>query len=188
MDDVLTRNWWAVALRGVVALIFGVLTMFNARITLAVLVLFFGAYAVANGGFTIVSAVLNRGEPHWGAPLVGGIVSVVIGLLTFLMPRVTVVILLFLIAGWAIFVGVADIVTAIQLRKVVTGEWLLALAGVLSVLFGVFLMAAPGPGALAVAFWIGGYATILGVVLIATAFRLRNWGQAQGARAMSRTP
>ena len=186
MNNVSTRDWWAVALRGVVALIFGVLMMLNARITLGVLVLFFGAYALTNGVFTIVSAVLNRLEPHWGAQLLGGIVSIVIALLIFLMPRVTAVVLLMLIGGGSIFIGVADIVTAIRLRRAVTGEWLLALAGVLSVLFGAFLMAAPRAAAPAAAYWIGAYATILGVVLLAAAFRLRSWGRAHGARAMSR--
>ena len=143
MAEVLVGSYGFVALRGVVALIFGVLMMVNARITLAVLVLFFSAYALVNGVLTIGAAVVNRGEPHWAAQLLGGIVSVGIALLIFLLPRVTAVVLLMLTGGWSIFIGVADIVTAIQLRKAVTGEWLLALAGVLSVLFGALLMAAP---------------------------------------------
>ena len=187
MADVLVGSYGFVALRGVVALIFGVLMMVNARITLGLLVLVFSAYALANGVFTIAAAVVNRGEPHWAAQLLGGMVSVVIALLIVLLPRVTAVILLMLTGGWSIFIGVADIVTAIQLRKAVTGEWLLALAGVLSVLFGAFLMAAPRAVAPAVGYWIGAYATILGVVLIAAAVRLRSWGKAQGAHTMSRT-
>ena len=179
--DALIRNWWAVVLRGVVALVFGVMTIFNPALTVAVLVLLFGAYAVVNGLFTIIQAVANRhGERHWAALVVSGILSVALGLLTFFMPGVTGIVLLYLIAAWAIIVGVTEIMTAIRLRKVVTGEWLLILAGVVSVLFGVLLIVFPGAGAIAVALWIGTYAIVLGVLLIALGFRLRSWGREHG--------
>lgn len=182
MVDVLARNWWLVALRGVAALLFGLLTLFNPAVTLAALVLLFGAYALVDGVFTIVSALANRhGESHWVALLVGGVLSVALGVLTFLMPGVTAVVLLYCVAAWAIVTGGAQIAAAIRLRKVITGEWLLALAGVLSVAFGLVLVVFPGAGALAVALWIGAYAIVLGIVLIAFAFRLRSWGRAHNA-------
>jgi len=185
--EAMIRNWWVVVLRGVVALVFGVLTIFNPGLTVAVLILMFGAYAVANGIFTIVQAVANRhGERHWVALVVSGVLSVALGLLTFFMPGVTGIVLLYLIAAWAIITGVTEIMTAIRLRKVITGEWLLVLAGVLSLLFGVLLIVFPGAGAIAVALWIGTYAIMLGVLLIALGFRLRSWGRGHGLGVSAR--
>jgi uncharacterized membrane protein HdeD (DUF308 family) len=174
--NVLARNWGWVALRGVAALIFGALTLANPAISLATLILLYGAYAVADGIFTIVSAVANRrGEAHWIALILGGVLSVAAGLVAFLLPGITALVLLYWIAVWAIVTGAAEVATAIRLRKVLTGEWLLVLAGLLSILFGVLLFARPGAGALAVVLWIGAYAVVFGIVLIALAFRLRSW-------------
>lgn len=176
MDDVLARNWGFVALRGVVALLFGVATLYNPALTLVVLVFLFGAYSFIDGIFSVVTAIANRGgQPYRIALLLGGIVGIAIGAVTYFTPNVTALALLFLIAAWAIVTGIAQIVAAIRLRKMISGEWLLALAGVLSVLFGVFLAAAPGAGALAVTLWIGAYAILFGILLIALAFRLRSW-------------
>jgi uncharacterized membrane protein HdeD (DUF308 family) len=179
--DSIIRNWWLVALRGVVALIFGVLTIFRPGVTLAALILLFGAYAIVNGIFTVVVAIAHhRGEPHWVSLLVSGVLSVALGIVAFVMPRLTALSLLYIIAAWAIVTGVSEVATAIRLRRVITGEWLLVIAGVLSVLFGVFLVLFPGAGALAVTLWIATYAVMLGILLIALAFRLRSWGRARG--------
>jgi uncharacterized membrane protein HdeD (DUF308 family) len=176
MVDLLARNWWLVGLRGLVALAFGLLTLFNPTITLAVLILLFGAYALVYGAFTVFAAVANRrGEPYWGALLLAGLLSVVLGILTFMMPGVTAVVLLYFIAAWAIVIGVLEIVAATRLRKAITGEWLMILGGVLSVVFGVALVLYPGAGALAVTLWIGAYAAVFGVLMILLAFRLRGW-------------
>ena len=184
MVSVLARNWGMVAVRGVVALLFGLLTLFRPGISLAALVILFGAYALVDGLFAVWSAVANRhGEPHWVALLFGGLAGIAVGVITFLMPGITAIVLLYLIAAWAIVRGVAEIAMAIQLRKVLTGEWLLALAGVVSVVFGLFLIASPRAGALAVVLWIGIWAAVLGVVLIALAFRLRKWNQAVESQA-----
>jgi uncharacterized membrane protein HdeD (DUF308 family) len=186
--DVLARNWWMLALRGLAALIFGLLTLFNPTITLGVLILFFGAYALVYGAFTIFAALANRrGERYWVALLAGGILSILIGALTFLRPGVTAIVLLYFIAAWAIVVGLSEIVAGIRLRKVITGEWLLVLSGVLSVAFGLALIVFPGAGALAVTLWIGAYATALGILLIALAFRLWGWHRRHGAYQTLRT-
>jgi uncharacterized membrane protein HdeD (DUF308 family) len=188
MLNVLARSWWLVALRGAAALVFGLLTLFNPAVTLAVLVLFFGAYALVNGAFTITEAVASRGsEPNWAAHMVSGVVSVIIGLLTFFMPGVTGLVLLYFIAAWAIVTGLAEIIAGIRLRKVITGEWFLVLAGVLSVVFGLMLIVFPRAGALAVALWIGAYATIFGMLLIALGLRLRSWGRGHPADGTLRT-
>jgi uncharacterized membrane protein HdeD (DUF308 family) len=179
--EVLLRKWWVFAIQGAAALIFGILTIMNPALTVAALILLFGAYAVANGVFAIFSALANRrGERHWGTLLATGILSVALGLLTLFIPSATAIVLLYLIAAWAIVTGVGEIMAAIRLRKVITGEWLLLLAGVLSVVAGVLLIVFPGAGALAVAVWIGAYAIVLGILLIALGFRLRSWGRAHG--------
>jgi len=182
MGNVLARNWGWVALRGVAALLFGLLTLFNPAITHAVLVFWFGAFAIADGVLSVVSALAHwRGEPHWVALLVGGLAGIVIGVLTFVMPGFTATVLVYLIAAWAIVRGVAEIATAIRLRELVTGEWMLALAGVLSVLFGAAIAVVPAAGALAIVLWIGVWAIVLGVVLLGLALRLRSWEHRFGA-------
>jgi len=182
MVTVLARNWGLVAVRGVVALLFGLLTIARPGITLDALVILFGAFALVDGVFSVWSALANRrGEPHWVALLLAGLAGILVGILTILMPWITAIILLYFIAAWAIIRGVAEIVMAIQLRKVVTGEWLLALAGAVSVVFGLFLVMFPGLGALAVILWIGVWAAVLGVVVIALAFRLRRWSRTADA-------
>ncbi|HXT49149.1 MAG TPA: HdeD family acid-resistance protein [Gemmatimonadaceae bacterium] len=178
MHNVLTRNWGWVAMRGVAALIFGLLTLMNPAITLAVLVLFFGAYALVDGIFAVVTAIANRrGEPHWVGLLVAGLAGIVIGVCTFLAPGITATLLLFFIAAWAIIVGVAELTAAFRLRKIVTGEWMLVLAGILAVALGLLLLTRPAVGALAVVLWIGAYALVSGLLLIGLAFRLRSLGR-----------
>jgi uncharacterized membrane protein HdeD (DUF308 family) len=180
--DILARNWGWIALRGVAALVFGLLTLLYPKITMVTLVLLFGAYALVDGVFSVISAITNRrSEPHWVALLIGGLAGIGIGIITFFTPRITATILLFFIAAWAIVTGIAQIAAGIRLRKVITGEWLLILSGVLSVVFGILLVLAPGAGALAVTLWIGAYAVALGILLIALAFRLRSWHRGHGA-------
>ena len=182
--NTLARNWGWIALRGTAALIFGILTFVNPAISLATLVLLFGAYALANGVIEVISVVTNRrGEEHWVAMLVGGILSIGAGLVTLLLPGITAIVLLYWIAIWAVVTGVAEIMTAVRLRQALTGEWMLILAGALSVVFGVFLLLRPAIGALAVVLWIGAYAVVLGIMLIAFALRLRGWRQRLGAAA-----
>lgn len=188
MMNLLARNWGWMMLRGVAALIFGLLTLFNPGISLVVLVIFFGAYAIVDGIFTIIASVANRREErHWVALLVNGLISLAVGIVTFLWPGITAFALLYLIAAWALITGIMEIVTAIRLREIIRGEWLLVLAGVLSVLFGILLFVRPGAGALAVVLWIGAYAVIFGILLIVLALRLRSWlkGAGGGATAMA---
>jgi uncharacterized membrane protein HdeD (DUF308 family) len=176
VGDVLVRNWPLVAVRGVAAVLFGLMAMFQPGIGLAALVLLFGVYALADGILGVVVVIMHRnGERHWAAMLIGSILSIVAGVVTFLFPGITALSLLYLIAAWAIVTGAAQIATAVRLRKVITREWLLIVAGLLSVAFGVLLALFPGPGALAVVLWIGAYAFVAGILLIVLAFRLRSW-------------
>ena len=171
--DSLSRNWWAVALRGLAGILFGIITFVSPGISLAALVLLFGAYAFADGVLSIVSAVRRRGADRWWLLLLQGIVGIAAGIVTLLWPGITALSLLFVIAAWALVGGALQIAAAIRLRKVITGEWLLALSGVLSMALGVLLVLFPGPGALAVVIWIGAYAFVFGILLLVLGFKLR---------------
>lgn len=177
-DSLLARNWSLIALRGVAALLFGLLTLFNPGLTLRLLVLFFGVYALVDGVFAIGAALANRrGEQPWGSLLVVGLLEIGIGFVTLFWPGVTAIALLYMIAVWATIMGLGTIFTAVRLRKVIEGEWLLVAVGAISVAFGVVIALYPGAGALAIAIWIGAYAILMGILLIALAFRLRGWAR-----------
>lgn len=172
--------WWAFVIRGIAAVLFGLLTFFMPGMALLTLVFLFGAYAIVEGAFNIAAAFQRSGprrQPAWVLGLEGA-VSVVAGVLAFVIPGITALTLLFLIAAWSIVTGVLEIVAAIRLRREIKGEWLLGLSGVLSAVFGVLLMAFPGAGALAVVIWIGAYAVVFGAVLIALGVRVRNFTRA----------
>jgi uncharacterized membrane protein HdeD (DUF308 family) len=175
MLQLLARRWWALALRGVIAVLFGLLTFFIPGVTLISLVLLFGFYAILDGIFDIVSAMKAPGH-HWPL-LVEGIVGIVAGIVTFMWPGITAMVLLYLIAFWAILTGVLEIVAGIRLREVIANEMLLILMGVISTLFGILIIIFPGAGALAIIIWIGAYAVVFGIILIVLAFRLRSFRQ-----------
>jgi uncharacterized membrane protein HdeD (DUF308 family) len=171
----LAKNWWALALRGLAAVLFGLLTFVVPGITLLTLVLLFGIYALADGAFNVI-AFFRPLEHHW-ALLVEGLIGLAVGVMTFAWPAITAVALLYLIAFWAIFTGVFEIIAGIRLRKAISNEWLLLLMGLLSLVFGILILFVPAAGALAIVLWIGAYALIFGIFLLALAFRLRGHRQ-----------
>lgn len=189
MIETLARNWWVVALRGAAALIFGVLALVWPGITVLVLVALFGAYALVDGAFALGSAIFGRGRRGGsrGWLAVEGLAGIIIGILTFVWPGVTTLVLLWLIAAWAVITGVLEVVAAMRLRRELRGEWMLVLSGVISVLFEILLMVWPAAGALAVIVLIGLYAIVFGVVLLALGFRLRRLGRG-GVMTGSRSP
>jgi len=173
--NALAENWWLFLVRGIAAIAFGILAFIWPGITLLSLTLVFAAYALIDGICALWSAIAGRsGElvPRWWLAVVG-IAGVLAGLAAFLYPGMTALILLFFIAGWAIVIGVLQIWGAIQLRKEIEGEWLLALNGLLSIGFGFLVMAWPGAGALAIVWIIGWYAILAGCLSIGLAFRLK---------------
>jgi len=173
MVHALAKNWWLLLLRGIAAIIFGLLALAWPGLTLLTLILFYGAFALVDGVLAIVAAITG-GVPgsRWWLAIVG-LLGIAAGLLTFLTPGLTALVLLFFIAGWAIVTGVFEIIGAIKLRKEIDNEWLLILGGIISVLFGVGMMLAPGAGALALVWVIGAYSVVMGVLFVALAFRLK---------------
>jgi uncharacterized membrane protein HdeD (DUF308 family) len=183
MLEAMKKGWWLLVLRGVCAVLFGVLTFVWPGITLVTLVLLFGAYALVNGIFTLgVGLRADRGAPGKGTLVLLGLLGVAAGILTFFYPGVTALSLLVLIAWWAIVTGIFEIAAALKLRKVMSNEWLLILSGVLSVVFGVLLIAMPSAGALSILWLIGAYAILFGILLLALAFKVKGFAsQARGA-------
>ena len=169
----LARYWWLVLLRGIAAIIFGILAFIWPGITLVTLVLFWGAFALIDGILALAHAVMggNVGSRWWLALV--GIAGIAAGLLTFIWPGLTALLLLIFIACWAIVLGVFQIMGAIKLRKEIDNEWMLIISGALSVLFGVILLIAPGPGAIGLIWVIAAYAIVFGVLLVGFALRLK---------------
>lgn len=170
----LGRAWWLVLLRGVAAILFGILALAWPGVTLVSLVLLWGAWALIDGVTALVAGwnAKDGGKPMWQIVLVG-VAGIAAGVLTFVMPAVTAIALLVMIAVWAIVSGVFQIVAAIRLRKEIANEWMLILSGALSVVFGGLMIMSPGAGALAVLWLIGSFAIAFGVLLVILAFRLR---------------
>ena len=174
MLELLAKNWWTFTLRGIVAILFGIMALTWPGLTLTVLIVMFGAYAIIDGVFAITAAITGaapRGE--WWVLVLWGLLGIGAGIVTFFFPGVTAIVLLYLIGFWAIVRGVMEIVAAIQVRKVIDNEWLLILAGACSVIFGFILLARPGAGAIAVLWLIGLMSIVAGILLIALSVRLK---------------
>jgi uncharacterized membrane protein HdeD (DUF308 family) len=171
---VLVANWWAFVLRGVIAVLFGLMAFFMPGMALLTLVFMFGFYSIADGIFNIIAAFQRApSQQPWWALLISGILGIIAGLIALFIPGITAIVLLYIIAGWAIATGIMQIVAAVRLRKQIDGEWLLALSGVLSVVLGVLIAIFPGAGALTVVIWIGAYAFVFGILLISLGVKLR---------------
>jgi uncharacterized membrane protein HdeD (DUF308 family) len=171
---VFTGSWWALVLRGIAAILFGVLAFVWPHLTLTALVFLFGAYALVDGAFSIIAGLKSHAEnKRWWLLLIVGLLSIAAGVYAFIIPAITALLLLILIASWAIVTGAFEIAAAIQLRKHIKGEWLLALSGIISILFGAVLLYNPVAGALAVVWLIGIYAVLDGILLLAFGIKLR---------------
>jgi uncharacterized membrane protein HdeD (DUF308 family) len=183
IGEVLSERWWVLLLRGLIAVAFAVMIWMQPAISLKALIILFGAFALADGILGVWSALASRKDKdNWWVLMLWGLVGIGIGIITFVAPGVTALALIFYIAIWAIVTGVLEIITAIKLRKEIEGEWLLGLAGLAGVVFGILLISRPGVGVLAVLWLIAAYSLILGVLLIILSFKLRK----VGARIASR--
>ena len=163
---------WALLVRGLVAITFAILTFVWPGVTLGAIVILFAVYALVDGAASIAGSLKERTR-GW-APLVGGVVSVVAAIVTFIQPALTLLALVTLVAIWAVARGVMDILAAVRLRREIEGEWLLALGGAMSILFGVLVFTSPRAGAVVTAWWIALYALILGLVLLVCGMNLRS--------------
>jgi uncharacterized membrane protein HdeD (DUF308 family) len=188
MSEALARNWWAMALRGVLAIVFGLIALVLPGVTMLSLVMVFAAYALVDGVLAIVAAVRSATRhERWGLLVLEGVVDIAAGVLAFLWPGLTIVIFVLLVAAWAIVTGALMTAAAFRLQ-LDHGRWWFALGGLASFVYGVLLIIAPLIGALVLTWWLGAYALVFGVLLLILAFRLRaknaesgHAGFAQGA-------
>jgi uncharacterized membrane protein HdeD (DUF308 family) len=173
--ETLKRHWWVPVIRGIAAIVFGVIAFVYPGLTVAVLVLLFGAWVLVDGIFRVIGAIGHRAsDKEWGFDLIIGIVGIIIGLLTFHAPQITALALIIYIAAWALMIGATEIALAIKLRREIKGEWFLILMGLVSIVFAVMLLWNPAVGAAALIWIMAWYAVILGVLGIIFGFRLRS--------------
>ncbi len=181
-EQMYARNWQAIALRGGAAVIFGLAFLFWPAPTLLTLVSIFGIFVIVEGVAALVGGLRPaRGQGRAGGLIALGIIGIIAGIVTLVWPGITGLILVYLIGFWAIAAGVVEIADGIRLRRAIANEWLLIATGIVSLFFGLILVITPVAGALAVAFFIGFFALIYGVLQLILAFRLR--ALAQGGRA-----
>jgi uncharacterized membrane protein HdeD (DUF308 family) len=173
--ETLKRHWWVPVIRGIFAIVFGIIAFVYPGLTIATLVLFFGAWVLIDGIFRIVGAIGHRAsDPDWGWQLVIGILGIVVGLLTFHAPQITALALVIYIAAWALMIGASEIAIAVKMRREIKGEWFLILMGLASIVFAVLLLWNPIAGAAAVIWLIAWYAVVIGILAIFFGFRLRS--------------
>ena len=177
----LVTSWWSLILRGTVALIVALITFAWPGITLSALVVLFGAYALIDGITASVGAWrAGEGDEKWVSLLIEGAAGIVTAAVTVLWPAITALALVYIIAAWTLVTGVFELAAAVRLRKHISGEWLLALSGIASVIFGVLLVIYPLGGAVVIALWFGVYSLIFGALSIALGIRLRMAGRDSG--------
>ena len=182
----LRRNWWVLALRGVLGILFGIVAFVWPGATLAALILVFGAYVFVDGIFAVVAGIgMRRQMDRWWLIVLEGAAGIILGVLTFRSPDTTALILLTFIAAWSIVTGIFEIATAVRLRKLIANEWLLILSGVVSIIFGALLIAQPGAGAIAIVWLLGAYALLFGMLTLMFALRLRGMRRTIGRQASS---
>jgi uncharacterized membrane protein HdeD (DUF308 family) len=174
IQPAVSRLWWALVLRGVVALLLGIVTLTRPAATLGFMVLLFAIYALAEGVASLVLGLTQfRTQERWWAAVTGGVVSIAAGLVAIAWPAITLAVTLGLMAGWAVLRGALDILAAIRLRREIDGEWAMGFSGALSIVFGILIMAAPIAGAVAITWYLGIYACVVGVTLMLCGFRLK---------------
>lgn len=185
----IAKRWWTLVVRGVAAIAFGVLTLVWPSSSLLALVLLWGAYALMDGAASVALAVrAGRAKRSWGWLLFDGLVGLAAGVVTLLWPQLTALALLVLIAVWAIVTGIAKVLAAVELRRVIRGEWLLGGSGLVSIAFGALLLVFPGAGALAVVTLIGVHAIAFGALLSLLGFRVRRLATRALAPPQAGTP
>ena len=172
----LTSNWWALALRGAVSILLGLVAFTMPGITVTALVYVFGLYVFVEGVLAIMAALRGiREHDRWGWMLIEGIVCIVAAVAAFMMPGVGALAIVYLVAAWAIVTGALEIAAGIKLRKIIDNEWLLIIAGVLSLALGIYVLMRPGVGLLLLVTWVGVYALFAGILMLMLSFKIRKW-------------
>jgi uncharacterized membrane protein HdeD (DUF308 family) len=161
-------------LRGVLAIIFGIVAWIWPGLTVQALIWVFGAYSIVDGVFALIAIFSDQGRSRWFALLLEGILGIVAGVIAFALPVLTALTLVWVIGAWAVITGILKIITAVRIREVIDNEWWMGLSGVASIIFGILLFIWPAAGALALTWLIGIWSIIFGVFLIALGFRLRS--------------
>lgn len=175
--NALKAHWWAMLIRGIVAVLFGLLCFALTGAAIVVLIIWVGIFFIIDGIMMIVGAMHGSSQSHashWLWQVLGGLIGIAAGIITFVYPGITAITLALVVGLWAIFTGVLELATAIRLRSALPNEWLWILNGILSILLGVFIFAFPGAGLVALVWMIGIYAVLAGVAMIALSFRLRS--------------
>jgi len=176
MAKSLSQNWWLVVLRGVLGILFGVLAFIWPAITWLTLIVMFGVYAIVDGTIAIISGLSRTKEsPRWWTFLLEGLLGIGAGVVALIWPGLTSLVLIYMIASWAVITGILEIAAAVRLRNEISNEWVLGLGGLVSIGLGVLLFFQPAAGGLAIIWTIAAYALIFGVLLVILGFRLRNW-------------
>jgi uncharacterized membrane protein HdeD (DUF308 family) len=170
---VMARAWWAFMLRGLLAVIVGVVMFVFPQIALPALILAFAVWMIVDGVAELIGAWRMRGQKQWWLGILEGVAGIVVGLIAVFIPGLTAVALLFLVAAWAIVTGVLEIIAAIRLREQISGELWMGLAGLLSILFGLYLVLFPGAGILSLLWLVGFFAILFGVSMLLLGWRLR---------------
>lgn len=170
------RHWWALAIRGGLAILFGLIALLMPVAAVAAVAVLFGVFMVLDGIFAIVAGVESRHTVrHWWALLLEGLTGVVAGSLTVAFPLIVALVLIYFISAWALITGLMELIAAIRLREQIEGEWRLALSGALSIVFALLLAIWPESGAVAIGWLMGAYAILFGAVLLALAFHLKGF-------------
>ncbi|MFL5320021.1 MAG: HdeD family acid-resistance protein [Myxococcaceae bacterium] len=171
--DLLLKNWWMVALRGLAALMLGVFALAMPAGALRLLIAYFAVFALVHGIMSFAAAIQSaRTDRAWGLMVIEGLFAIAAAMIAFRMPVVTALSLTYLVAAWALGTGILQIIAAVKLRKLVDGEWFLGLSGALSVFFGLLAFSRPWSGALAVVTVLGVYAIIFGIANLMLGFRM----------------
>ncbi|MBV8602433.1 MAG: HdeD family acid-resistance protein [Candidatus Eremiobacteraeota bacterium] len=172
----LKEHWWALLIRGIVAILFGIVCFAETGAAIYALVLIIGAFFVIDGVLMVVGAIRSSSASNtaqWWWQIIGGIVGIAAGVLTFMWPGITALTLTIFVGAWAIVTGIFELMTAIRLRKVIPNEWLWIINGILSIILGVLIFMYPGGGIVALTWLLGFYAILAGITMLALAFRLR---------------
>ena len=181
LSTLMSRYWWVLLLRGALAIIFGMVALGYPGMTLATLVLTFGFFALVDGIASVCYGIAGRKDNEsWWVLLLEGLLGIAFGVITFQAPGITALVLLLYIGFWAVATGVLRIILAIRLRKEIEGEWWLALGGLVSILFGMSVIARPGAGAIAVLTVMGLWSIVTGVLLVLSSFSVKSVGRTLG--------